>query len=61
MISTFNSTELAVKFNQTTLVVSEEVGEVLIVVSIIGKTNLPINVDVIVSGTADEAIGINTT
>ena len=49
--------ELTVRFYQTTLTVNEDVGEVIVTVSMIGKTNVPITVDVVFSGTANEAEG----
>ena len=50
--------ELTVRFDQTTLTVNEEdVGEVTVTVSMIGNTNVPITVDVVFSGTANEAEG----
>ena len=36
---------------------NEDVGEVIVTVSMIGKTNIPITVDVVFSGTANEAEG----
>ena len=49
--------ELTVKFGKTILTVSEDVGEVIVTVSMIGNTNVPITVDVVFSGIANEAEG----
>ena len=45
------------RFNQTTLTVNEDVGEVIVTLSMIGKTEVPITVDIVFSGTANEAEG----
>ncbi|CAI8045944.1 hypothetical protein GBAR_LOCUS25393 [Geodia barretti] len=47
--------KLTVKFGKTILTVSEDVGEVIVTVSMIGNTNVPITVDVVFSGIANEA------
>jgi hypothetical protein len=54
-ITVEDNDKLTVRFYQTTLTVNEDVGEVIVTVSMIGKTNVPITVDVVFSGTANEA------
>ena len=51
------SIELTIGFSQTVMTVSEDAGDITVSIGVVGRTAVPITVDVVFSGTARESEG----
>ena len=51
------TTELGIEFNQTTMTISEDVGDITVSVTAVGNTTVPIAINFAFFGTATESEG----